>query len=51
MVHKLHQKIPLVEFMSLVFTSMSGESYCRQLMFVLLYLCYVYRALINSLEC
>ena len=37
----------LVEFMYLVFTRMPGESY-RRLLRTLLYLCYVFRALINS---
>ena len=43
--------VPLVEFMHLVFTRTPGESYCRQLRSLLLYLCYVFRALINSLVC
>ena len=43
--------IPLVEFMYLVFTRMPSESYCRRLGSLLLYLCYVFRALINSLVC
>ena len=50
-VHKLHQDVPLVEFMYLVFTCMPGESYRRRLRSLLLYLCYVFRALINSLVC
>ena len=37
----LFQCTPLVEFMYLVFTCMPGESYCRQLRSLLLYLCYV----------
>ena len=41
---------PKVEFMYLVFIRMPGESYCRRLR-SLLYLCYVFRALINSLVC
>ena len=41
--------VPLVEFMYLVFTHMSDESYRRRLRSLLLYLCYVLRALINSL--
>ena len=45
------EDIPLVEFMYLVFTRMPGESYHRRLKSLLLYLCYVFRALINSLEC
>ena len=43
--------VPLVEFMYLVFTRMPGESYRRRLRSLLLYLCYVFRALINSLVC
>ena len=43
--------VPLVEFMYLVFTRMPGESYLRRLRSLLLYLCYVFRALINSLVC
>ena len=39
----------LVEFMYLVFTRMPGESYRRLLRSLLLYLCYVLRALTNSL--
>ena len=35
--------------MYLVFTHLPGESYCRRLGSLLLYLCYVFRALINSL--
>ena len=42
---------PLVEFMYLVFTRMAGESYRRRLGSLLLCLCYVFRALINSLVC
>ena len=41
--------VPLVEFMYLVFTRMPGESYHRRLWSLLLYLCYVFRALINSI--
>ena len=43
--------ITLVEFMYLVFTRMPGESYRRQLRSLLLCLCDVFRALINSLVC
>ena len=43
------ESVPLVEFMYLVFTRMPDESYRRQLRSLLLYLCYVIRALINSL--
>ena len=44
------ENVPLVEFMYLVFTRMPCESYRRRLR-SLLYLCYVFRALINSLLC
>ena len=44
------ENVSLVEYMCLVFTRMPGESYCRRLR-SLLYLCYVFRALINSLVC
>ena len=40
---------PLVEFMYLVFTRMPGESYRSLLRSLLLCLCDVFRALINSL--
>ena len=43
--------VPLVEFVCLVFTRMPGESYRRRLGSLLLYLCYVFRTLINSLVC
>ena len=46
-----NEDVPLVGFMYLVFTCMPGESYCRQLKSLLLYLCYVFQALINSLVC
>ena len=39
----------MVEFMYLVFTRMPGESYRRRLRSLSLNLCYVFRALINSL--
>ena len=45
------EDIPLVEFMYLVFTRMPGKSYRRRLRSLLLYLCDVFRALINSLVC
>ena len=35
------EDVPLVEFMYLVFTRMSGESYRRRLRSLLLYLCYI----------
>ena len=47
--HACKKDVPLVEFMYLVFTRMPGESYRRQLRSLLLYLCYIFRALINSL--
>ena len=59
-VHKLYQRyipwwyiedVPVVEFMYLVFTRKPGESYRSRLRSLLLYLCYVLRALIYSLEC
>ena len=37
--------------MYLVFTRMPGETYSSRLRSLLLYLCYVFRALINSLVC
>ena len=43
--------VPLVDFMSLVFTCMPGESYCRWLRSLLLYLCYIFQVLINALVC
>ena len=42
--------VPL-EFMYLVFTCMPGENYRRRLRSLLLHLCYVFRALMNSLVC
>ena len=45
------QRALTVEFMYLVFTRMPGESYRRRLGSLLLDLCYVFRALINSLVC
>ena len=45
------EDVHLVEFMYLVFTRMPGESYRRQLRSLLLYLCYIFRALINFLVC
>ena len=44
------QDAPLVEFMHIVFTRMPGGSYCRRLG-SLLYLCDVFRALIDSPAC
>ena len=43
------EDVPLVEFMCLIFTRMPGESYRRRLRSLLLCLCDVFRALINSL--
>ena len=40
-----------IEFMSLVFTHMTGESYCRQLLSFLLCSCSIFQVLINSLVC
>ena len=48
---KFSEDVPLVEFMYLVFARVPGESYRRQLRSLLLYLCDVFRALINSLVC
>ena len=57
-VHKLHQRyilknqnVPQVEFVYLVFTRLPVESYSRLLRSLLLCLCDVFRALINSLVC
>ena len=47
--HPQDQDVLLVEFMYLVFTCMPGECYHRRLWSFSLYLCYVFRALINSL--
>ena len=47
---ELCEDVPPVEFMYLVFTRMPGENYCRRLR-SLLYLCDVFRALINSIVC
>ena len=43
------EDVPLVEFMYLVFTRMPSESHPRRLGSLFLYLCYVFRALINFL--
>ena len=45
----LFEDVHLVEFMYLVFTRMPSESYRRRLRSLLLSLCYVLLALINSL--
>ena len=45
------EDVPLVVFMYLIFTRMPCESYRRQLRSLLLCLCYVFRALSNSLVC
>ena len=47
----LFEEVPLVEFMYLAFTRMPGESYRRWLRSLLLYFCYIFRTLINSLVC
>ena len=47
----LSEDVSLVKFVYLVFTRMPGESYRRRLRSLLLHLCYVFRALINSLVC
>ena len=48
---KAFEDIPSVEFMYLVFIRVQGESYRRRLGSLLLCLCDVFRALINSLVC
>ena len=40
-----------MEFTYTVFTCMPGESYCRRLRSLLLYLCYIFWVLINSRAC
>jgi len=53
------QHVPLAEYLVVtnehartnIFTRMPGESYRTRLRSLLLYLCYVFRALINSLVC
>ena len=45
------EDVPLVEFMYFVLIRMPGESYRRRLRSLLLYLCQVFRALINSFVC
>ena len=53
LVESIYKKedVPLVEFMYFILTRMPGESYRRRLRSLLLYLPYVFRALINSLVC
>ena len=51
LVEFIAEDVPLVEFMYLVFICMPDESCRRRLRSVLLYLCDVFRALINSLVC
>ena len=46
---ELSKDVPLVAFMYLLFTRMPCESYRRRLRSLLLFLCDVFRALINSL--
>ena len=43
--------VPLEEFMYLVFTRKPDGRYGRRLRSFLLYLCYVFRAIINSFLC
>ena len=43
------EDVPVVEFMYLIFTRVPGESYRGRLRYLLLCLCYVFRALINFL--
>ena len=45
------EDVPQVEFVHRVFTRMPGESYCRRLRSLSLYLCYAFQALISSLVC
>ena len=45
------ESVPLVECMYRVLTRMPGESYRRRFRSLLLRLCDVFRALINSLVC
>ena len=45
------QVVLLVEFMYLVFTRKPGDSYRNRLRSLLLHLCYLFRALVNSLLC
>ena len=45
----IYVRLPLVEFIYLGFTRMPGESYRRRLSSLLLYLCSVFRTLMNSL--
>ena len=46
-----NEDVPLVEFMYLAFTRMPGESYRRRLRSFSLYLCYLFRVLINFPVC
>ena len=50
-INQLLTDVPLVEFMYLVFIRMPGESYHWHFWSLLLYLCTIVRALINSLVC
>ena len=48
----LREDVPLVEFMYLVFSRMPGESYRRATqVFVVMFMCDVFRALSKSLAC
>ena len=49
--HACQVRVPLMEFMYLVFIRMQGEIYRRRLKSLLLYMCYVFRALIIYLVC
>ena len=42
------EDVPLVKLMYLVFTRMPGESYRGRLRSLLLYVCYIFRALISE---
>ena len=50
MYHWTSEDVPLVEVRYLVFTHTPGTSYCRQLN-SLLYVRYIFQALMNSLVC
>ena len=43
------EDVLLVEFMYVIFAHMPGESYHRQLRSLLLYFCWVFGVLVNSL--
>ena len=50
-VYNMMFNVPLVEFMYLLFTRMSGENFRSRLRSLLFCLCDVFRTLINSLVC